>query len=112
MHKLKELRKKHGLLQKDVAQAIGIGRSTYVKYETGDIDPSLDVLVQLANFFNVSIDYILDRQENHTTTKEDIMLSLFGYVSDDVWEELLFAVELIKKMNKKNSQARMPGKGC
>lgn len=61
MERLKELRQKSNLLQKDVAKAIHVGRSTYVKYENGDSEPNMKTLVLLADFFNVTTDYILGR---------------------------------------------------
>lgn len=60
MHALRELREKRGLYQKDVAAAIGVDRTTYVKYERGDSEPSHAVLKQLAEFFGVSTDYLLN----------------------------------------------------
>ena len=61
MHVLKRLREAKGLFQKDVASAIGVDRTTYVKYERGDSEPSFQILEKLADFFNVSVDYLLGR---------------------------------------------------
>ena len=61
MKRLKILRNEKNLLQKDVANAINVGRTTYVKYENGDSEPSMKILVQLANFFEVSTDYLLGK---------------------------------------------------
>lgn len=63
MHMLKQLREAKGLYQKDVAAAIGVDRTTYVKYERGDSEPSFQTLGKLAQYFDVSIDYLLGRQE-------------------------------------------------
>lgn len=62
MHKLRELREAKGLYQKDVAAAIGVDRTTYVKYERGTSEPSYNILSKLAEYFNVSVDYLLGRQ--------------------------------------------------
>lgn len=59
--RLKALRKKHKMTQKQLAQALGIDNSSICKYETGDVLPSNDVLIKMAELFNVSTDYILDR---------------------------------------------------
>ena len=64
MERLRQLRQEKNLLQKDVAQAINVGRTTYVKYENGDSEPSMNILVKLANFFEVSTDYILGKTNN------------------------------------------------
>ena len=61
MERLKILRTKRKLLQKEVASALNIGRTTYVKYENGDSEPSLSILIELANFFDVTTDYLLER---------------------------------------------------
>lgn len=61
MERLRQLRQEKKLLQKDVAQAINVGRTTYVKYENGDSEPSMKILIQLAKFFDVSTDYLLGK---------------------------------------------------
>ncbi len=57
--KLKELREKKGAKQEDLAKYLGLTYQAYSHYEKGRREPSLDVLVKLANYFNVSIDYLL-----------------------------------------------------
>ena len=64
MERLKELRLKKKLLQKDVADYLGVNRTTYVKYETGASQPDNDTLSRLADFFGVSVDYLLGRENN------------------------------------------------
>ena len=61
LKQLKALRKKHKMTQKQLANAIGIDNSSVCKYETGDVLPSHDILIKIAELFNVSTDYILDR---------------------------------------------------
>ena len=58
--RLRELREARQLSQSDVAKLIGVGRTTYLKYESGENKP-VRKLNELANFFNVSIDYILGK---------------------------------------------------
>lgn len=64
MERLKELRLKKKLLQKDIADYLGVNRTTYVKYETGASQPDNDTLSRLADFFGVSVDYLLGRENN------------------------------------------------
>ena len=52
------LRQKEGLLQRDVADQLHIDRSTYSYYE-----PPLDILIKLADYFGVTTDYLLGREE-------------------------------------------------
>lgn len=56
--RLQELRKARGYSQQDVASLIGVGRTTYLKYENGDNRPTRK-LNELARLFNVSTDYLL-----------------------------------------------------
>ena len=60
---LKTIRKKSGKTQKEVAEGIGIGQGTYKNYETGAREPNNATLVAIANYFNVTTDYLLGREE-------------------------------------------------
>lgn len=62
--RLVALQKKSRLEKKDVFKAIGLSRTTYYYYETGEREPSISVLTALADFFNVSTDYLLGRTDN------------------------------------------------
>ncbi|MGN1410247.1 MAG: LexA family protein [Eubacteriales bacterium] len=67
MERLKELRVEKKLLQKDVANYLGVNRTTYVKYETGASQPDNDTLKRLADLFGVSLDYLLGRDSYIST---------------------------------------------
>lgn len=58
---LKQARNKCGLTQKQVADKIGIGQSTYKNYECGTREPCGDKIVALADLFGVSTDYLLGK---------------------------------------------------
>lgn len=62
--RIKELRIERNLLQKDVAAVLSVNRTTYGKYETGDAVPPLDNLVRLADYYGVSLDYLVGRPED------------------------------------------------
>ena len=57
---IKELRKQHGLQQKEVSIEVGIDQSNYSKIENGKREPSVSVLKKLADLFNVTVDYIIE----------------------------------------------------
>ena len=68
MNKLKQLRKLHGLTQKDVATICGIQQNTYSNWERGEISPNIDCLKILSKKYCVSIDYILGNSDDPTPT--------------------------------------------
>lgn len=55
------LRKELNLTQEELADKLHIGRSTYGKYETEDRTPNIFVLIAIADFYNVSLDYLTGR---------------------------------------------------
>ena len=59
--KLKQLRKNKNLTQAEVAKNLDLPTSTYGNYEQELSSPSIETLIKLANFYNVSLDYLLDR---------------------------------------------------
>ena len=59
--RIKHLRVDHDLTQTDVAKIIGCSQQTYSDYENGKYDIPNEVLLQLAQYYNVSIDYIFER---------------------------------------------------
>lgn len=68
MTNLINLRKKRGYTQAQMAANIGISRQAYSNYELGNREPDNNTLLTIANFFDVSIDYLLGRDENEKPT--------------------------------------------
>lgn len=62
--RLKELRKAKGITQISLQMQTGIEQSLISKFESGERTPPIETLVLLADFYNVSIDYILCRTNN------------------------------------------------
>ena len=60
---LKILRIEHGISQKDLAKELGISRSCLANYETGNREPDNDILIRVADRFQVTVDYFLGRTE-------------------------------------------------
>lgn len=52
--------------QKDVAEALGIERTRYLKWEHGDSQPSLDMLARMCRLFGVSSDYLLGLEDENS----------------------------------------------
>lgn len=61
--RLRELREKHGLSQRQVAQHCGLSQTQVYNYENGLSDPTAEKLVALAELFNVSLDYLTGRTD-------------------------------------------------
>ena len=53
------LRRKHGMTQADVANLLGVSKATSCKYENGDVEPNVEQLIKLADFFGVTMDQIV-----------------------------------------------------
>ena len=58
------LRKSKGLTQKQVYEAIGMSALGYQRYEYGSREPAFQQLISLADYFNVSLDYLVGRSDD------------------------------------------------
>ena len=61
--RLKQCRHAKGLRQQDVAEQLGIIYRTYRRYESGETEPTISIALQLADFFQVSLDYLSGRTD-------------------------------------------------
>ena len=66
---LRAVREDRDLKQKDLAAVLNVSQNTYSQYETGVIALTAEVLIKLSVFYNVSIDYLLDRTDNPIVQK-------------------------------------------
>ncbi len=62
--RLKELRKKKGISQLRLATELNTTQNTISRYETGEREPGIDELIKIAEYFNVSVDYLIGRTDN------------------------------------------------
>lgn len=63
-NRLKELREKQNIMAKDIAALLQISYRNYQRYEKGEIDPPTSKTLLLAEFYNVSMDYLIGRTNN------------------------------------------------
>ena len=63
MKRLRDLREDRDLTQSKVAKIIGCSQTTYSRYENGIIDVPNDILNRLADIYEVSVDFIMDRTD-------------------------------------------------
>ena len=61
--RIRDLREDHDLTQRQVAQMLGMSQTGYSKYETGENDIPTAILIQLANYYKTSVDYLLGRTD-------------------------------------------------
>ncbi|MBS4188669.1 helix-turn-helix transcriptional regulator [Bacillus sp. FJAT-49705] len=59
--RLVELRLKHDLKQEDIANLLGVARTTYAMYEQGNREMDYQLLIKLADYYKVSLDYLFGR---------------------------------------------------
>lgn len=69
-NRIKQLRVERGLTQDDLAKILNYGRTAISNYESGRSEPSYTDLKKIADFFNVSIDYLLFRSNIRNPYKE------------------------------------------
>lgn len=85
---LKTIRKQRNMRQEDIARYLNVKQATYSGYESGKYEPTIETLCRLADYYNVSIDYLIGREWNN-----DI-----GYLTDAQIE----CVKMIKQLTETN----------
>lgn len=73
--KLKELRVLNKKTQQQVANDLGLSQQQYQQYESGKYQPDFETLIKIADFFDVSIDYLLGRTEESQKTPKFTVIS-------------------------------------
>ncbi len=67
--RLKELREKKGVSQLKLAMDLNMNQNSVSRYETGARQADYETLIAFADYFNVSVDYLLERTENPKISK-------------------------------------------
>ena len=73
MKNLKLLRKKSGLSQRDFAEIIHASQNTVSQWESGKREPSYAIAKEIANYFNVSVDYLLGVESKNEHTSQELL---------------------------------------
>lgn len=90
MNRLKELRKQNNQRQEDIAKFLNITQSTYGRYELELSEPTLETLIKLADYYRVSLDYLIGRNYKNE----------LGYLT----EQQTMAVQGYLKLNPQNQR--------
>lgn len=80
-HRLKSLRKEKNVTQAQIAAILDYGYTAVANYEAGKNEPSIENLIRIADFFGVSLDYLVGRSEvkNELESQEQITKFLERY---------------------------------
>ena len=62
--RLREIRKSKGLSQLKLAMELNTNQNTISRYENGEREPGINELIKIADYFNISVDYLLERTDN------------------------------------------------
>ena len=121
-NRLKSLREKRNLTKSQVADGIGVNTRAYIAYEYGERDVSTDVLCRLADFYGVSTDYLLGREEPPDSIEmlvkefglskmEELLIRVYFMSEPDVRKNLIaFAEKIVaekENLEENSSDAEM-----
>lgn len=67
--RLKEIRRAKGISQIKMAMDLNTNQNTISRYETGEREPCINELIRIADYFNISVDYLLERTNNPNMLK-------------------------------------------
>ncbi len=72
LNNLKELRKTYKITQLETANALNIPLRTYNAYENGEYQPNIETLIKIADYFDVSVDYLIGHRQNNKIDKSGL----------------------------------------
>lgn len=90
--RLLQLRKSNDVTQEELGRQIGVGKTTISNYETGYSTPDTETISRIADFFNVSVDYLLGRTDEPNDVHQRIESALVDEPDADeliaFWREM------------------------
>lgn len=101
MKRIRELRKRKGLTQQGFAMVINVSQAMVSKYERGEIAPDLQTLKNIADYFNVSTDYLLEISNSKLNVSSSDLT--------DAEKELLHSFKRLDRTQKEKVQAYIRG---
>lgn len=98
--RLKQLRKDRKVTQVQLAAHLGYYHSAVVKWESGQCEPSYDILIKIADYFDVTLDYLLGRTEPLVSATKQALLDEIDTLSEDQLDFVLCIVQKGKELKK------------
>ncbi|MGN0115638.1 MAG: helix-turn-helix transcriptional regulator [Acutalibacteraceae bacterium] len=98
---IKELRVRHSLSQKQLAEQLGVSQQTVAKWESGNASPKPALIKRIAEYFDVSADYLLGIKPK--IDDNDVIAALFSDtedVTDDMYGDAKRFAEFVKQNRK------------
>ena len=84
MHKrIRDLREANNYRQIDIAEKLNMSQQQYQKYESGIVTPSINILVSIADLYNVSVDFLLGR-----TNYKKVVQSM--YIAESIMKHMYY----------------------
>lgn len=105
--KIRELRLEHRMSQTELARAVHASQQAVTKWENGRSEPSSSAIADIANYFNVSSDYLLGRTTNRIPDKDLsknqklIAYSIDPDISDEERQAIIEMVQAAKKFRRR-----------
>ena len=89
--RMKEVRKLRGYTQEDIANKLSVSVSAVKKWEQDKTDPNTELFVRLADYLDVSLDYLLNRSDDFSRipSLENELLAAFRQLDKDGQQEVL-----------------------
>ena len=95
--RLRDLREARGLTQSEAAAIFDMPMTTYRNYERGDRQPPIEVLFQFADYYGVSLDYLLGHSVSPEEMQKTQLDSLYKLLNDEGKALLLLMARMIVK---------------
>lgn len=100
---LKKLRLESGISQKELAEKLGVSPTNIYNYEIGRTQPSIEWLIKIADFFDVSVDYLIERVDDFGNVKKS------NVEIDKTTKELLKILSMFNERQKERVLAYAEG---
>lgn len=84
VERLKELRTEFNISQQQLADVIGVSQQSINKYENHNVEPDIETLKAMANYFNVSIDYLVGHEKETAENENSAeLLRIFNLMTNE-----------------------------